>query len=205
MYQEHCVSGTQKFARESSEHLKLVILMVSLSIQQNWKSIGSQLLHVKKHGVDSHYLFGFKKDTYAYVDEHKDKLYEQYIAVVDSDKTDKVKALELLKIFYEVPGLNLIKAGFVCQLVAGLVGCIDSNNEQVKEYRIKPNDIKLAKSVKSEKIRNKKMLKYISICHNIGTEKLWNNWCTLVYKKRKWENSFTVSKVHIDYLESVNG
>ena len=46
-----------------------------------------------------------------------------------------------------------------------------------------------------------KINKYKSLCHNIGTEKLWDTWCDyLSTKSPKWSNGFEVSKVHYDYL-----
>jgi hypothetical protein len=41
MYDIHAVN-IQKFSKESSENLADVILMVVLSIQQDWKSVGKQ-------------------------------------------------------------------------------------------------------------------------------------------------------------------
>ena len=58
-YSIHCVEGTQKVAKESAENLMWLILLASLSIKQDFKLIGKQLSHVKKHGINSHYLFGF--------------------------------------------------------------------------------------------------------------------------------------------------
>jgi hypothetical protein len=59
MYDIHAVN-IQKFSKESSENLADVILMVVLSIQQDWKSVGKQLRDVKEHGAESRFLWGNK-------------------------------------------------------------------------------------------------------------------------------------------------
>jgi len=68
-------------------------------------------------------------------------------------------------------------------------------------YGIDEKILKLPKSLKSKEIKDEKINKYISICHNIGTENLWDTWCNfLATKNSVWSNGFEVSKVHYDYL-----
>ena len=64
------------------------------------------------------------------------------LAVINSTNlTDHAKAISLMKIFLKIPGLNLAKAGFVCQLVAGLVGCSAEFLGDVVYYRLEaPQD-----------------------------------------------------------------
>tara|TARA_R110002012_G_scaffold51201_2_gene132543 strand:- start:1654 stop:2289 length:636 start_codon:yes stop_codon:yes gene_type:complete len=208
-YNIHCINGTQKVAKESSTNLMWVILLASLSIKQDFKLIGKQLKHVQDNGIDSYYLFGFKKNTYKYLQQHKHFIYSQFLAVINSNKSNDDKALSLMQIFCRIDGIGLAKAGFICQLSAGLVGCIDSHNIKHDKYGIKLKDISLDKKVKCSVKRKNKIINYINICHGIGTENLWNTWCQLVFTnsntkdKTKWLNSFTVSKVHYNYLREV--
>ena len=198
MYINHA-KAIQDYAKQSSNNLVDVITMVVLSIQQPWLSVGDQMADVKQNGLDSKFLWGNKRKAYNYITKRKDFIYNQYLAVINSNKSDDDKAYSLMNIFLRVEGLGMVKAGFVCQLSAGLVGCIDLHN--IRLYGIDEKVLKLPKSLKTKTLRDDRINKYISICHNIGTENLWDTWCDyLSTKSPKWSNGFEVSKVHYDYL-----
>ena len=201
MYDIHAKS-IQKYSAINAENLANVITMVVLSIQQDWRSVGKQLLDVKEQGIESRFLWGNKKNTYKFLQARKHILFSQFKAVLNSNKTDSEKALSLMQIFLRVPGLGLAKAGFVCQLTAGLVGCIDVHN--IRIYGIDPNHLKVSMKVKNKELIKNKISNYINICHAIGTEKLWNNWCEYLSTKNKtWRDGFHVSEVHEQYLMGV--
>jgi hypothetical protein len=199
MYLTHATE-VQKFSKISSSNLVDVILMVVLSIQQPWYAVGNQLKDVKLNGINSRFIWGNKAKTYKSLMSRKEFIYSQYLAVLNSNKSDDDKALSLMNVFLQIDGLNMVKAGFVCQLSAGLVGCIDIHN--LRMYSIPLKDLKLSKSIKSKAIKNRRVMNYISICHDIGTEKLWNTWCnTIATKSKRFEDGFHVSQVHYSYLQ----
>ncbi len=194
MYSVHA-KAIQDYAQKSSDNLADVIIMVVLSIQQPWKNVGLQMADVKLNGRASKFLWGNKGRTYEYVMKRKGFIFNQFLAVVNSNKSDSDKAYSLMNIFLRIDGLGMVKAGFVCQLSAGLVGCIDLHN--IRLYGIDEKILKLPKSLKSKDIKDEKINKYISICHNIGTENLWDTWCnSLATKNSVWSNGFEVAKVH---------
>jgi len=199
MYNIHA-RAVQNYSKLSSSNLADVILMVVLSIQQPWYAVGNQLKDVKLNGINSRFIWGNKAKTYKSLMSRKEFIYSQYLAVLNSSKSNDDKALSLMNVFLQIDGLGMAKAGFVCQLSAGLVGCIDIHN--LRMYSIPLKDLKLAKSVKSKAIKNRRVMNYISICHDIGTEKLWNTWCnTLATKSKRFEDGFHVSQVHYSYLQ----
>ena len=198
MYSVHA-KAIQDYAQKSSDNLADVIIMVVLSIQQPWKNVGLQMADVKLNGRASKFLWGNKGRTYEYVMKRKGFIFNQFLAVVNSNKSDSDKAYSLMNIFLRIDGLGMVKAGFVCQLSAGLVGCIDLHN--IRLYGIDEKILKLPKSLTSKDIKDEKINTYISICHNIGTENLWDTWCnSLATKNSVCSNGFEVSKVHYDYL-----
>ena len=199
MYNIHA-RAVQNYSKLSSSNLADVILMVVLSIQQPWYAVGNQLKDVKLNGINSRFIWGYKAKTYKSLMSRKEFIYSQYLAVLNSNKSNDDKALSLMNVFLQIDGLGMAKAGFVCQLSAGLVGCIDIHN--LRMYSIPMKDLKLSKSVKSKAIKNRRVMNYISICHDIGTEKLWNTWCnTLATKSKRFEDGFHVSQVHYSYLQ----
>ena len=127
MYSVHA-KAIQDYAQKSSDNLADVIIMVVLSIQQPWKNVGLQMADVKLNGRASKFLWGNKGRTYEYVMKRKGFIFNQFLAVVNSNKSDSDKAYSLMNIFLRIDGLGMVKAGFVCQLSAGLVGCIDRQN-----------------------------------------------------------------------------
>ena len=200
MYNIHA-KAVQDYSRLSSDNLSDVILMVVLSIQQPWYAVGDQLKDVKRWGIGSKFIWGNKIKTYNFLMSRKDFIYSQYLAVLSSSKSDDDKALSLMNVFLQIDGLGLAKAGFVCQLTAGLVGCIDVHN--IRMYNIPKKDLAFSKSIKSKALKDKKISNYISVCHTIGTENLWDTWCcSLATKTKRFEDGFHVSKVHYDFLQS---
>jgi len=200
MYKVHA-KAVQDYSRLSSDNLADVVLMVVLSIQQPWHSVGDQLKDVRKLGRDSRFIWGNKIKCFDSLQAKKDFIYSQYLAVLNSSKPDDERALSLMNVFLQIDGLGLAKAGFVCQLTAGLVGCIDVHN--IRMYNIPKKDLAFSKSIKSKALKDKKISNYVSVCHDIGTENLWDTWCSfLATKSKKFEDGFHVSKVHYDFLQS---
>jgi len=201
MYKVHAVA-VQQYSQRSAENMSMTTLMDVLSIRQDFRFIGKQLNDVREKGLDSTYLWGGKKKTYEYLQSNKHKMYAQVMAVISGNQTDANKSMALMKIFLKVNGLGIPKAGFMCQLVAGLVGCMDSHN--IKMYGLDANDFKLTKNPKTIKgieANDKKIRNYIQICHEYGTENLWNSWCNYLSTKSKdWQDGNHVSEVHYTYL-----
>ena len=192
------------YAQRNADNMADVIMMVSLSIQQRWSQVGSMLSDVRKNRDESIFLWNNKKRSYDYVSTHKHFIHGSMLAVINSTNlTDHAKAISLMKIFLKIPGLNLAKAGFVCQLVAGLVGCMDIHN--IKTYGVEAKSLEYNKNCKTSRgIDNnrKKLIKYINLCHDYGTENLWNSWCSMIADKypRDFVDGDHVSELHYTYL-----
>ena len=192
------------FAQRNPDNLFAVVMMFSLSIQQKWSLVGDMLSDMIENKAESKYIWGNKKSTYDYMTIHKHFIHGQMMAVLKSKNlTDHGKAISLMKIFLKIDGLGLAKAGFVCQLVGGLVGCMDVHN--IKTYGVEPNSLKLNKNLKTSKgLENnrRKMEKYITLCHDYGTENLWNSWCSMIANKypKDFLDGNHVSELHYTYL-----
>jgi len=192
------------YAQRSADNMADVIMMVSLSIQQRWSTVGSMLSNLRDFKENSVFIWGNKTNTYRYTTTHKHFIHGSILAVINSTNlTDHAKAISLMKIFLKIPGLNLAKAGFVCQLVAGLVGCMDIHN--IKTYGVDAKSLEYNKNCKTSRgIDNnrKKLIKYINLCHDYGTENLWNSWCSMIADKypRDFVDSNHVSELHYTYL-----
>jgi len=201
MYKTHGIA-CQQYAQRSAENLLDVILMVVLSIQQNWLGVGDQMVDVRKLKAKSRFLWGNKAKTDAYLKANNRRLYTEMMAIIGDDVYDDFKAKRLMDLFLDVDGLGLPKAGFVCQLVAGLVGCMDVHN--IRRLGVDPKTLSLSKKPKTAKgiaANDKRIVDYVNLCHDYGTEELWNTWCDfLSTKSARWQDGNHVSEVHYSYL-----
>ena len=201
MYQRDATK-VQQFAQSSPYKMGLVITMVSLSIQQNWLSVGEQMASVVAQGARSRFLWGSKGKLYAYLEDNMEQIYADTMDILVSDRLDDDKAEALMQVFLRIDGLGLPKAGFCCQLIGGLVGCMDIHN--IRRSGLDSKTLALAKNPKGDKAKAtnlRKIRDYIRVCHEYGTEELWNDWCDhLATKSKRWDNGSHVSEVHYSYL-----
>jgi hypothetical protein len=113
-------------------------------------------------------------------------------------------AHELLNYFASLPGLGLVKGGFLAQLVFGLVGCIDTHN--LTRFNVRPYDVaaRAFKSAKTSATRNRKIEVYLDICAKLGgCAALWDGWCEYVYARNRgdyYTSAQQVSQMHVDAI-----
>lgn len=112
--------------------------------------------------------------------------------------TYTVGRTETLLALAEIPGLGLVKAGFVCQQAFGFGGCIDTHN--LKLYGIPTADVTLG-SVKLEgEAAHRKASAYLGLCDRLGgPETLWDAWCEFVAETQpaRYESAHAVSFAHL--------
>ena len=187
-----------EYCQDNEHNMYKMVLMVVLSIQQQWQVVGDQLADVLSKGLDSKALWGYKANTYSWLQENKSQLYDE---TMFSIKHIACPEKTLLDIFSKIPNLGLPKAGFCVQLLHGSIGCMDTHN--LNRLSIKPSQVKLNKKLLVIK-RIEKIDKYINICDNYSSSWLWNSWCEFVADKNKtsWKNSTAVSEAHFTYLDN---
>ena len=166
---------------------------VFTTIQQPLTSTVTQMQDIRIHGADSKYLFGSKREGYLYVQKHKKRLHKQMREYVKNGDTEA--ALNMLT---SVPGLGIVKAGFVAQLCGMEVACIDSHNCDRLGYA--RTALRLAKTVKPD-TKLKKIRDYISLCKRTGgSQYWWDTWCEYVAgnnANKKLPTGDAVSAFHV--------
>ena len=180
------------FITGSPDQMAHGVMMVVLSIQQGWWSVGAQMDDMVKHGSNSKFVWGNKLKTYEWLQENRETLYNNVITA-ESD-------VDRLLAYLAVPGLGLPKAGFMLQLSHAEGGCLDSHN--IKMYNINPNVLTWG-NPKTEKTRRMKALNYLTLCNDLGgCRKLWDVWCTHISAsdEKRWADPHHVSAVHLTYL-----
>ena len=179
------------FALSSNVGLERTFRLVFLSIRQPFHSMAKQMRDVDDNGLQSPYLFGWKRDGLAFVRANASTIRET-LKAVPAGYGDAQALLEVAT----VPGLGLVKAGFVLQLVTGSAGCIDSHNLQ--RFGLNANAFKYGSNA-SDALKRKKALAYLDACWKAGgCESLWNGWCDYVaaQQPKHWHSGFDVSAMH---------
>jgi len=191
MFSKH-QPNIEEFARQNSDNFAQVVLFVSATIQQMFHTVPAIVDDVREYGLASKHLWGSKKDTWRYTLENKDLLFEAVFS--DMDLEDKLLSIA------EIPGIGLVKAGFVLQLCTGEVGCLDVHN--LRRFGLSAQTFKFGK-VKYLTARKKATL-YIKTCIQCGgSEKLWDEWCQLIADKypQRWANDANrVSEAHEEII-----
>lgn len=179
------------FALGSNVGLERTFRLVFLSIRQPFWKMPQQFKSVDDMGLESPYLFGWKRSGLAFVRANASTLRET-LKAVPAGYGDAQALLDVAT----VPGLGLVKAGFVLQLVTGSAGCIDTHNMQ--RFGLNENAFKFGSNA-SDALKRKKALVYLDACWKAGgCESLWNGWCDYVaaQQPKHWHSGFDVSAMH---------
>ncbi len=198
-----------------SNHKNMVdgIMFVVLSVKTPFHTMQKQMEDYRVNGVNSKYVWGFKRQTLEYLLEHGEDLYNELMDLSTrtkfGDKKFKGRDIwthrdqQMMLVLTDVPGLGVVKAGFVMQLMFGRVGCIDVHNLR-RFYKVDAKDVKFVK-IASDRIKLEKITNYVNICKgHRSPKKLWDQWCSqLVYKtcnRGRFADGNEVSQMHVAAL-----
>ncbi len=187
------IKACNEFAQTSAVNLKRAALFVLATVQQQLETVPVALTDITEIGTASRFSWGSKKRGIEYLNEN-------IRALFCDAKRFRNNPAQLMRVFLRIPGLGLVKSGFLCQIFAGLVGCIDTHN--IKLYEIPLSALRLNYAAKPKSIE-KKIAQYISLCEGLGGAYfLWSNWCDFVARLRpyNWQSGAEVSQFHLDVI-----
>jgi len=185
------------YCKASPQNLAFCHAGVQATIQQNTENLDSIMLQYKREGIDIP-VFNWeqKYKAVSHFNANKQYYYDNMMRILASKQANIPE--RILKLFLEVEGLGLPKAGFLAQLATGhkAFACLDSNN--MIWYGIDPKVTDYNKKIKSEAIKARKIKDYLNTVRKIGGgEKLWNAWCNGVAdKSKKFTSGVEVSFKH---------
>lgn len=184
-------------ANASPEGLVDVIEFTLLTIRQPLQQVKAQRVDIRKNGLQSSFLFGSKRDGLSYARENKGYLYRVMLDILNR-KDDPERKADLIQHFMQVPGLGMVKAAFVVQMIGGGTACLDTHN--LKALGMKESEVKVSPSLKAETARAK-VLKYVKLCDKTGGSAYWwDRWCEFVAGRRgsPLKTGDAVSAFHLD-------
>jgi hypothetical protein len=105
-------------------------------------------------------------------------------------------SLTCLRELVEIPGIGIVKAGFICQLLTGKVGCLDRHNLRTMGL----NEKTFARVPANTEALTERLRVYMAACEALGTSaQMWDGWVNLV--AAKYPNHFAsgeeVSRLHV--------
>lgn len=128
--------------------------------------------------------FGSKFDGRAFIERHARALWQ------DAEQAEDDAAL--MRVFMRIPGIGFAKAGFLCQLLYGRVGCLDTHN--LVRFGIPSRRFR---SDLSARRVNKLTHEYVRLCDSLGgCAQLWDGWCEYV-GHREGDSAEHISALHL--------
>jgi hypothetical protein len=194
-YNNH-ITACNEYAQDNAENFRRAALFVLATVQQQLETVPVALTDICELGMASRFAWGSKSKGVEYLDANYDMLYLEALAVQDHPE-------RLMGLFLSIPGLALVKAGFLCQIFAGSVGCIDTHN--IKLYDIPVNALRY-RYENSAKCNEAKVTRYVELCSGLGgAVALWSRWCDYVAKIRpyNWDDGAHVSQFHVDVITGI--
>ena len=188
-------------AAESPEGFLDVVEFVLCSIQASLQSTKIQRQDIEANGFNSRFLWGTKRAGLKHAVIHKEVLWSKLQYLRDVSKYSPEVITEAIEIILAIPGLGLVNAAFVAQLLGFDVACLDSHN--LKRLGKGPAFVALNKKLKP-KTKRAKILAYVKFTQEKGSEYWWDSWCEHVAGNRGNSDLATadlVSRWHVRVIK----
>jgi len=194
-YSNHIVA-CNIYSQASPENFKRAALFVLATVQQQLETVPLALTDITEIGSASRFAWGNKAKGVEFIEANYERLYGDAYA----RRRDDVLLMDL---FLTIPGMALVKAGFLCQIFAGTVGCIDTHN--IKLYNIPVSALRY-RYENSAACNAAKVTRYVELCNGLGgAHALWSRWCDYVANLRpfNWTDGAEVSQFHVDVITGI--
>ena len=176
MYSTHA-KAIAKYGLNSTEGLESVFRFCFCSIRKPISSCLYQIEDIEINGIQSKHLFGSKRKGLEYVIKNKEALLTGLLEIKGRNMNDLARTIEAVYFVMQVPGLGMVKASFVLQMLGFNVACLDSHN--LKRLGLDIKEMKVPNTLRPE-TKIKKITKYVKLTRIKGTEFWWDTWCHYV-------------------------
>lgn len=192
-----------RYARSTPEAMARVQTFVYLTVQQPLFLVPMAMKDVDRSGIESRFLWGWKRDAYSFIDQNKTTVHRDMALLYDGSADPVRQEREILAYGATMPGMGLVKAGFMAQLCFGVGGCIDTHN--VNRFQTGRAQFLRADSYKrvSPGTKAKYLTEYQSLLASAGgCEALWDDWCIYVHSRGRgsYNSAEHVSQLHVEAL-----
>ena len=164
------------------------IMFAILSARVQFPRAPDQCADLAKMGKDAKCLWGHKYGAYLYLEEHGETLWRQGCAERDSEQ-----ALCLLT---KIPGLGIVKAAFVLQMLGHDIACLDVRNI-IRDGR-DPRAFRSDAREKASPQWRKKIARYVAETKG-QAQFYWDRWCEEVAK----DYGSTAERISQDHVNAI--
>ena len=106
-----------------------IIAFTFATIQQGLSTCARQAMDIKRNGYNSNSLWGLKSQGLKYAIDNKTFLYNKCVHIIEKHGYESEESIfEILKLFFLIPNIGIVKAGFIAQMLGFNVSCLDSHN-----------------------------------------------------------------------------
>ena len=166
--------------------LRDVFTFVLLSIRVPFVRVAPMVKETKLLGARSPSLWGWKIDGWQYVRDNAEDLL--------ADLHEATTPVQAIAIACRVPGVGLVKGGFVAQLLGFATGCLDSRN--ANDYGIPARAWRTDGTAPPAK----RIAAYCAEVDRLGgAEILWDNWCAGLAAQERTTGE-RISRLHVDMI-----
>jgi hypothetical protein len=193
-YSDH-IRECNDIVQDSPAGLVRAGLFVLATIQQQLETVPTILRDFETSGSDSPFAFASKAAGIDFLQDHGRTLWRDTVRL----QSDPV---ELQRVYMHIPGMSLVKTGFLVQLATGHVGCLDVHNialHSIPASIVRPFNVQKVQP----KTATRRIETYQEACRDVGgSEFLWRTWCDHVAALRpgNWQDGLEVSALHVDCL-----
>lgn len=188
MYQDH-VSILNAGIRHDPDIFCKAVTFAVLSIRQQFLTAVQSLKEFS--GVTDRHLWGYKRGSYDYLRQNKVALWRDACSSLASD--------DGLRILTAIPGLGIVKAAFVLQMMGHDIGCLDSRN--INRLNLNPRQYRSdGEGRKNSPAFKRKIAEYVSETQGLA-EKLWNDWCCDLAKNTLGVSGEEISAMHLAIVQ----
>jgi hypothetical protein len=190
-----------RYARATPQGFARVYKFVLATIQQPLISTPEIVRDFELIGTESKWAFGMKGGALRWLAEEgkAEWLHRVALDTWEAHSNPDAAEEELVSFFAGLPGLGLIKGGFLAQLAFGLGGCLDRHNfaRFGLPYRsFRADSFKRA----GNGAQRRHVRAYLDACRDAGgCALLWAEWCDYVAKKEPvtYNDAAYVSRLHV--------
>ena len=195
-YQTHARRIAGAFYAEPLQVFPAVAKFVLATIQQQFHTVGSILDEWDERGIEAESCWGMKRDGLAFLEEPTSWKPVALELLRAANENDRELGIDTL---IAIPGINTVKAAFICQLVGLETACLDTQNlkrlgiENVRAFYITPTN--------TAKTRTAKIRAYLKLCDELGSsESFWNIWCEQIAQiyPQHFDTDWDVSSFHVE-------
>lgn len=167
MYRDH-VAIISAGMRADPDTFARGVTFAFLSIRTQFPRVAEQMRQVDAAGHKAQALWGYKRGAYDYLRKNKFSLWG---AMLEARLPEN--ALEIVS---AVPGIGIVKAGFVAQMMGFDIGCLDTRN--IQRLGLNPREWRSdGEPYKNTLAFKRKIARYVEYTYG-RAEELWDDWCT---------------------------